>query len=105
MATVWTSKEILSKRRRKLREVCRITEIGKGAQIQRVKLFLLQGRLITEDKEKCKEYRKNLDILNKMMKEKYDAYKAKGILGYRKEKIMLSTGKKRVRTLLKDRDS
>ena len=38
------------------------------------------------DGEECNEYRKELDILNKMMEEKCDSYKAKGILGYRKGK-------------------
>ena len=37
------------------------------------------------DKEKFNESRKKLDIVNKMIEEKYDTYKAKDFLGYRRE--------------------
>ena len=39
---------------------------------------------IMGDKGKCNKYQKVLDIINKMMEEKYDAQEAKCILGYRK---------------------
>ena len=42
---------------------------------------------ITGHKQKCNEYRQKLEIMNKIIEEKYDAYEAKCILGYKNEKL------------------
>ena len=47
------------------------------------------------DKEKFNEYRKKLDIMNKMIEEKYDTYKAKDFLGYRRETYAAWTKEKK----------
>ena len=62
-------------------------------ECREINCFHCKESHITRDKEKCNKYRKEWDIMNKLMGEKCDVYKAKGILGYWREKIYSSAAK------------
>ena len=56
-------------------------------------------------KEKCNEYIKELDIVNKMIEEKYDVYEVKCILGYRIRKTYAAGAKDNKREKNRSRQS
>ena len=55
--------------------------------------FYYKKNYIKESKEKCNEYRKELNIMKIMIEKKCDTYEAKGIQGYRIGKTYAETAK------------
>ena len=95
MTAIYKSKEALSKGRRVLYKVCKVRKRGWETPIQRERLFYSKKDHIMEDKEICNKYRKELAIINTMIGEKCDSYKAKGILGYLRGKTYAAAAKER----------
>ena len=58
---------------------------GKEHKYRERNCFYCKEYHIKGDKEKCNDYRKQLDIVNEMIEEKFDAYEEKGIPGSEKE--------------------
>ena len=68
-------------------EVCKVPTRGGGNECRKMNCFYYKEDQITKGKEKCNRYKNELDIMNKMMEEKCDAYEAKSIRGYRSGRI------------------